>query len=257
MPSPQHAAVRVRVPSPRGAQTTLRLHAGGGSLPLAEGSTGESLLERCDPFRSVALAYWQTCINHYVSAAYAKAMAGQALAQSNKACVSTMSVDPAPWLWSEAIKLPLLALFPVSVTSDMLTMGHERIARRYRFSYLLDPMPFAQYQRIEPLLCAVLDLLVMVTERQSDPEHGSNTHVWQSAGTTSVRIAEARFGFFEGKQTGHLMPALEGECHVVLRDTYDESGSYPLWGHNVSVSAGDDEGYQLEDFIEARVDIPA
>ena len=115
-------------------------------------------------------------------------MAGQTQA-SNAACVETSPVDPAAYLDTRALRLPLLALYPVSFATSERTMQYERFSVTYRLDYLLPSLTWEQHRRIGAL-----------TPRCSGVGAGIGTRRPRAARTGTHRMLTRMHGEVEGGQ---------------------------------------------------------
>jgi hypothetical protein len=227
---------------------------GGVSLPATTPATGADLLAAADPFLSEALPYLQHAINLALAEPYAAAMAGQALA-SDAACVETSPVDPAPYLDTRALRLPLLALYPVSFTSSERTMQYERFSVTYRLDYLLPSLTWEQHRRIGSLLQAALGVVLLAIRRGGLPSYQSGRRVWQEAGVEAVQMVSGEFGGYEALKTAQTFPAASAQILVHLRENDDTDAGLPFWGHSLTTAAADASGDDLT-VASGRTDIP-
>lgn len=234
---------------------------GGVTYPLPSPGGGGDITALADPLQAKALAYWQACIDAYIKPAYVAAMAGQATATANQACTLTLPVDPVPWLDSQLLRPPVLAIYPVSGTWGKnalapYTLEHDTIDYTYHVVYVLPAVTFAQFLRISAFLQAVYEVLVLTTEKQSDPHYNSSEEVWQGVGTSAVYFSEVKFGALESVKTvGHFMPMFQADFHAVLRDRYDESAAVAITSQLIKTGIGEDVGI-LDDAIEADAQVP-
>lgn len=235
----------------------MALTIGGITYPLTAQATGATLLPVADPFLAVALPFWQQCIETYMSSAYVAVMANQVTAAANAACVTTFPIDPVAWIDIVTFRPPLLACYPVSGNWNRLTSEHDRNAMLYRLAYILPGVSFDQMTRVAPMLQAVINLIMLVTEQQSDPSYNSNQKVWTAAGCTSVAIGSWEIGFMAPKdEVGHQLPTLLSDVHVVLRNEWNYTGAVALTYGLIQTGVGDGGTGVIDDLIEGRTDIP-
>jgi len=213
----------------------MALTIGGITYPLAAQATGATLLPVADPFLAAALPFWQTCIDTYLSSAYVAVMANQVTAAANAACVTTWPVDPVPWIDIVTFRPPLLACYPVSGNWNRLTSEHDRDAMLYR----------------------LINLIMLVTEQQSDPSYNSGQKVWSAAGCTSVAIGSWEIGFMAPKdEVGHQLPTLLSDVHVVLRNEWNYTGAQVFSTVEATIDAGTSQDGLLPGFTVADSNVP-
>jgi len=238
---------------PLGNLDERRLLLGGIAFPLVAPSTGGTLVTVGDPFLDVALPYWQHCLNHYLGAAYVAAMAGQAsVVASNRACVETSVIDPAPFLGDRALRLPLLACFPMRGTCKHQSIEREAVQSTHRLLYILPALSWEQQKRIGCVMQAALKVLHLATEEQGVDSYQSGANVWDDAGTSEITFQTWQIGQLpnENAFTAHL--ALQVDILVRERSDYDETTGAPLWGMTIQLDVGDTGEGDLEDLVSAE-----
>lgn len=227
---------------------------GGVALPTTTPDTGADLLALCDPWLSEALPYFKHCINRALAAPFRAAMAGQALA-TDSACVETLPVDPAAYLHSRALRLPLLCGYPITATFAEHTFQRERAVIPYRFDYILPALSHEQAARIVPMLSAVVAVLVRAIRLAGSASYQSDRDVWGEGGSAQVKPISVTFGTFERADLAVPLPALSLLVEVTLLSRDDEDAGLPLWGSSLTVDTDSDDGDPLT-LTEARTDLP-
>jgi hypothetical protein len=256
VPTPASATATFGLLDPLGPGATRRLILAGTTLPLASPGTGGDLLPACDPFVDAALPYFRHVLSTRLSTAYAAAMAGQALATTNKACVETCPMDPGPYLGTNALRLPLLALYPVSGRESERTMHTAKIEALYRVVYLLPALSFEQAKRVAPILTAAVKLLFLAIEEGGVADYESGTRVWEDASVSAVRMVEHRIGpAADAEDTRMAHYALTADLSVEMLEAYDSATGNPFWGSSIQLDLADDQGADLESFVRARADL--
>ena len=188
----------------------MSLQIGGITYPLPAPGNGRSLLTVADPFTAKALSYWQACLNQYFAAAFDAAMGGQASDPIDmRACVETGNVDPSAFTIQTTYKLPYLAMWPVSMTSNRRTIRWNQVETTYRAAYVLPNATADMAQQASlPLLTAAYKLIRLVTEAQSDPAYNGGESVWFVAGTEYVNVTDATVGFTPNDDRHVMFPML-------------------------------------------------
>lgn len=230
-----------------------RYIAGGTVLPTTAPGTGGDLLALCDPWLAAALPYLQHCLNRALASLYRAAMAGQALA-SDSACVETLPLDPALYLHTRALRLPLLCMHPVSATFAERTLQHERMTVRYRLDYLLNAITHEQAARIVPVLQAAASVLMQAVRRAGSASYQGGADIWQATGVEAVRVESATFGAFDRGDLAQMHPALSLLIDVVWRTADDAAAGLPLWG--ASLTAETDPDGNPFTVATGRTDLP-
>lgn len=254
MPTPVAASAAWSAGAPATTEPDPRFLLGGVSLPATTPATGADLLTSADPFLAEALPYLQHALNLTLAAPYAAAMAGQAQA-SNAACVETSPVDPAAYLDTRALRLPLLALYPVSFATSERTMQYERFSVTYRLDYLLPSLTWDQHRRIGALLQAALGVVLLAIRRGGLPSYRSGRRVWDEAGVEAVQMASGEFGGYEALKTAQVFPAASAQILVHLRESDDVDAGLPFWGNSLTTQTVADDGDALT-VAQGRTDIP-
>lgn len=254
MPTPQQIVAVWAVGSPATTEPEPRYRIAGVTLPTTTPATGADLLGTCDPWLAAALPYFKHCLNRALARPYAAAMAGQVLTgATTAACVETLPVDPAPYLASRALRLPLLCGYPVSATFAERTMHHERMAVTYRLDYLLQPVTHDQAQRVAPVLQAAAGVLMQAIRRGSSASYQSGADVWTDTLVEYVRCTGATFGIFDRADLAHPLPALSLTVEVGCRTYDDTAAGLPFWGGSLTLTVDDDDPLTL---ATARTDYP-
>lgn len=255
MPTPQQIVAAWAVGSPATTEPEPRYRIAGVTLPTTTPTTGADLLGTCDPWLAAALPYFQHCLNRALARPYAAAMAGQVLTgTTTAACVETLPVDPAPYLASRGLRLPLLCGYPVSATFAERTMQHERMAVTYRLDYLLHPVTHDQAQRVAPVLQAGAGVLMQAIRRGASASYQSGADVWPDTLVEYVRCTGATFGIFDRADLAHPLPALSLTVEVGCRTFDDDAAGLPFWGGSLTLTA-DSDGDPLT-LVTARTDLP-
>lgn len=250
---PASASATFGLQDPATPEPTRKLIHGGIKLAPEPPAIGASLLSRCDPWANEALPFFAHAINERLGLAYQRAMAGQALVDSNKACVETAYCDPGPYLGAQSLRLPLLAIFPVRGKAAEMTLARERADTTYRVVYLLPALTWEQGKRIYPLLHAVAHLLHLCTEEGGLDTYQSGRRVWDEANTTEVSFEGWEIGPVAGDDSFKAHLAMQAEMRVRLHDRWDASTARPLWRYDLTTTSGDNPDAQIDPFIEARV----
>ncbi len=234
----------------------MGLKFGGITYPLVAQADGAAVVGVADPFTAKALPFWQKCIATYIETAYAAAMKGQTIGATNRACQTILAVDPVPWIDTEIIKPPLLALYPVKERFAGLTLERDTTVTDYKLAYVLPAVTFDKYKLLAPMLQAVFRLLTCVTEQQRDASYAAGELVWDAAGTMSVLFGEAQYGSLESiKQSGHFMPAFFADVNVTLESTFDQTGAVTLTDQQATIDEGTSEDGLLPDAAVGFVSI--
>lgn len=217
---------------------------GGLLAPPETPAAGSTLLSLCSPFVAAALPYFQHVLNHYLSRAYAAALAWQGATDTAQACVTTLVVDPAPFLGTVQRKLPLLALYPVDGRAGERTLHRSKNDRRYRLVYVLrGDMNLDQFERIAPMLEAAVDLLTLATDEGGLDHHQGGARVWEDAGASRVAVGAWEVGAFSpGDNLAGFFPALQADVHVEMVERWDSASALPLWSQQLTLSAADPLG---------------
>lgn len=251
-PSPASASFLTQEPSATEAPER-RLRMGTvASAPVVAPSTGGNLLAVCDPFLSAALPYFKHVINWALEAAYAAAMAGQALVDSSRACVETLPVNPEPYWRDRALRTPLLACYLVSGRASDRTMHRSRVTALYRLVYALPPgLSFNQHVRLGPMLSAVVDVLTLAIEEGGLDGYQSGTRVWEDAGIDHVKLGAFEVGRVQYDDSAGFFLAVQADLEVERSERWDSAAGLPLWSHDLSLSAGDPGGGDaLDDLVQ-------
>lgn len=237
MPTPTPATAVWKVGSATTAsEPEPRYRLGGVALPASPPATGADLLGTCDPWLAEALPYLQHCLNRALAAQLRAAFAGQVNGPpaTLAACVETLPVDPTLVLAPRAMRLPMLAGYPVSATFAERTLHHERMAVTYRLDYLLPPVAHEQSQRILPALQAAAGVLLLAIRRGGSPSHAADRNVWEASGVEHVRAVSATFGVLEQADLAHRLPALSLTVEVGMRSFDDDASGLPFWGASLA-----------------------
>jgi hypothetical protein len=243
MPTPSPAAFAWVVGGAAVPEPEPRYRLGGVTLPAPPTTTGGDLLPRCDPWLAEALPYFRSCLNRALGPALHAAMAGQIrVPPTQAACLETLPVDPVLLLAPRALKLPLLAGYPVSATFAERTLHHERMAVTYRLDYLLPPIGHEQAQRITPALQAAAGVLLQAIRRAGAASHEGGRPVWAVSGVEYVRAVSATFGALDGADLAQRLPALSLTVEVGLRTFDDDAAGLPFWGATLAAVLTDDAG---------------
>jgi hypothetical protein len=255
LPTPLAASATFGVVTPLGPGAARRLILGGATFPVAPPGTGGSLLAACDPFLAATLPFFQHVLSTRLSTAYAAAMAGQALAAENKACVETCPMDPGPFLNKGLCRLPLLAVFPVSGKEGERTMHKAKIDALYRAVYVLPTLNYEQAKRVTPLLSGIVRLLTALVQAGGVADYQSGAQVWSGVASV-VRIVEHQIGASAlGEDTMLPHYALTADLQVELLGAYDSASANPFWGANVQIDLASPDGSNLPGFIAAKVNV--
>ncbi len=230
---------------------------GGLRFPLTAGSL--DLLPQTDPFLATFLPYWAALINHYCGAAYAYAMAGQALGPAgHKACAETTPLDPLMWLGKPTFRFPILGCYAIRGTlATKHTTRWEKTQTEYTICYALPTLDVSQAARVMPILQAVNALVVQITERQGDENYDGGTNPLAVAGVMSMQFGQTRYGLIkdEDKPTG--FPCFELSVLVTLREDIVPGEGVPLQGLDPTMDIGAGNGTPAEvllsDAIRAKV----
>lgn len=238
----------------------MALTFGGITYPLVAQADGAAVVSVADPFIAKALPFWQRCIATYIETAYAAVMKGQTIGLTNRACQTTLDIDPVPWLDTQIIKPPVLAIYPVKEGFARLTMERDTTVTDYKVAYVMPAVTFEKYKLLAPMLQAVFRLLVCVTEQQFDASYESGQRVWDAAGTMSVVFGEAQYGSLESAdKIGHFLPAFFADVNVSLESAFNQTGATTMTDQEVTVDEGTDagtgEGGLLEDAVEGFVSV--
>lgn len=254
MPQPEPAAASFLTQEPSAPEAPeRRLRMGTvASAPVVAPATGGSLLAACDPFLAAALPYFKHAINWAFEAAYVAAMAGQALAADNRACVETLPINPEPYWRDRALRLPLLAGYLVSGKSSDRTLHRARVTSLYRLIYALPSgLSFNQHQRLGPMLSAVVDVLTLAIEEGGLDGYQSGTRVWEDAGVDHVKLTAYEVGRVQYDDSAGYFLAAQIDLEVERSERWDSAAGLPLWSHDLAISAGDPGGGDaLDDLIE-------
>lgn len=238
----------------------MALLIGGESFPLATG-TGAVVQPYADQFLYRALDFYQWSLNNYLATSYQNALAGQVTVSSNAACVTTMGVDPEPWLDSfTPQRPPLLSIFPMRAEFKRKTTEKDNTIWHYGVRYVLPAMAFEQYSRLAPVLQAAWNLLVLVTEKRGDPAYtpqgsSAGTNPWTLCGVQELWWENAEFGFLAGREQGHFMPSFFSSLMVVREDAWDASAATSFTYAMVSTTVGDNTGLEPSPLVQAETDV--
>lgn len=219
----------------------MRLVFGGLSFPLVPSGT-----QVAQPFTDLGLPYLQDCINHYVGAAFAVAMAGQISGQASElACQETGISNPDLQASKVTFATPYLALWAEDGTVAEFTTSYDWSETRYALQYILPPLPFEVVQKVStPLLQALQKLLVLLLKQGGDDCHRSGARIWEEAGITKVRMGRWQIiahVLGEDIRTAQAFPMLQAEVFVTEQEGDDlEDGAGPLQV-NAGVSVGGED----------------
>lgn len=222
------------------------------SAPVVAPATGASLLAVCDPFLSVALPYLQYALNWALEAAYVAAMAGQALAADDRACVETLPINPEPYWRDRALRTPLLACYLVSGKASDRTLHRARVTSLYRLVYALPAgLSFDQHKRLGPMLSAAVDVLTLAIEEGGLDSYSDGARVWASAGIDHVKLGAFEVGRVQYDDSAGFFLAVQADLEVERGERWDSASGLPLWSHDLSIAASDpDGGDDLDDLVQ-------
>ena len=235
-----------------------RYRIGGVALPATTPATGGDLLPACDPWLSEALPYFQHCLNRALARQLRAALAGQStgVTASRAACVETVPVDPAHILSPRALRLPLLAGYPVSATFAERTLHHERMTALYRLDYLLPTLAHEQSTRILPALQAAAGVLLLAIRAGASASYEGGRRVWEESQVEHVRAVSATFGAYDQGDLAQRLPALSLTVEVGLRSFDDEAAGLPFWGASLAAVLTTDEPDDGLTVAEAETSLP-
>ena len=254
MPQPEPAVSSFLTQEPAAPEApTRRLRMGDvASAPVVSPGTGGNLLATCDPFLAAALPYFKHAINWAFEDAYVAAMAGQALATDDRACVETLPINPEPYWRDRALRLPLLAGYLVSGKSSDRTLHHARVTSLYRLIYALPPgLSFNQHTRLGPMLSAVVDVLTLAIEEGGLDSYSSGARVWEDAGIDHVKLTAFEVGRVQYDDSAGYFLAVQADLEVERSERWDSASGLPLWSHDLTLAAGDPGGGDaLDDLVQ-------
>jgi hypothetical protein len=223
---------------------------GGITYPLVAQAAAQPVVSVADPFLSKALPYWQTCIETYCVAAYAAVMTNQTEGAINRACKTTLAIDPLPWIDVQTIQPPVLALYPVEEVFGRLTLEHDQTVTDYKLAYVLPAVTYDRFKALAPMLQAVFRLIVAVTEQQHDAAYDSDARVWDDAETVAVTFGKVQYGQLESAdKIGHFMPAFFADVNVAIRGEYYRTDAVTMTDQEVTVDEGTSEDGLLTDAV--------
>lgn len=169
---------------------------GGVAFPLAT-STGNSLLEDADPALFHALAFFQWVIESKVGARLLEAAAVHA-PRVTAAVAYAVPFDPGPYLTSDQLKFPLLAVYRSEERLENRTITWKHAIETWGVAYVLPPMTAGQVEAIGPILNAVARALDERTEQGADPDYtppggAAGESVWARTGLEQIGFRRGRF----------------------------------------------------------------
>lgn len=258
MPTATPATITWSVGAASSDEPEPRYLVGGVALPTTTATTGADLLATADPWLAAALPYYQHCLNRALASQVRPALAGQSLnADTTKAaCIETLPVDPGETILSaRALRLPLLAIYPVSATFAERTMHRERMLATYRLDYILPGLSHEQSTRIQPILQAAAGVILLATRAGSSASYQSGEPVWPPTLVEYTHCVSATFGAYERADTAHRLPALSMTLEVALVSFDDDGAGLPFWGADLTLSLTDATGDEYT-LVEAQTDIP-
>jgi hypothetical protein len=165
---------------------------GAATYPLTEDTTN-SLLEDADPAVFHAIAFLSATLQtHFGDRLLAQAsLHGLSLPA---AVVSTVSIEPEPFLLADQLQLPLFALYRVKDVWDEHTIAYDKSSAVWEFTYLLPSLTPVQAKEIQPILRAASVTLRRAIHMGSDPSYESGLAVWATAGIQKARLVECSYG---------------------------------------------------------------
>jgi hypothetical protein len=226
------------------------LQIGGITYPVALPGADKSLVPFVDPVLAKLLPYYRAVLRHYLDAAFASAMAGQA----TTACSEAVGVDVSEYLENLAPRLPLLAMYPVRTgEARLVTLELYADTTVYRLDYYLPVLNADQAVRVLPLLQAARKLLVGATYAQGDENVAgslASSGVLAQAGVTEMRVGRSEFT--KMGEAAHRVPLLsiEVEVDVQGRPTFDGAD---LSAINASLDVGAEaDGALFPNLVEVK-----
>ena len=198
-------------------------------FPLTTAS-GDSLLWDGDRALWFLLDFSRFCVEHYLGDRLVAEMsaAGMLLSDGSpitSAVSSSLSYDPQPYMSSEQLQFPLLAVYRKSVAEKRERVGFEDDLTTFGANYILPPLGAAQAERILPILGAVWKVLRAKTSQGWDPAYIPRGGLVAQPGPfyppygnlDELGLVKASFGVMQG--AGSLVfPTLLMEGYMKERD---------------------------------------
>lgn len=206
---------------------------GGVTYPLPAsgsgiGGAGASLLRDADPAIFYALQFFASVLDTHVGTRLVAAALAAGQERITSAVAETLPLNPEPFLTSEHIRFPLLALYRKSTAFRYI--GTRKIhTYQMELAYVLPPMLASEAEQLLPILHAVEVVLDQRCEQGFDPSYTPST----PAGTAGETVWSAdRAGLVKvgitGSTTGAYTPTADLFFPAVVMTLEMEERSMPV-----------------------------
>lgn len=230
---------------------------GGVTFPLTD-STSNSLLEDADPVIYRALEFFQNQIETHLGDRWEAEVALTTLT-GRPIVAYAIPYDPAPYLNTEQLKFPLLAVYRASTAFGERTATWRNDICKVHVAFVLPPLDAGQAERLLPILNGVKAVIDHQTEQgfystftPADGDAGDD--VWLLSGLEKIDVRNASFGSYETTSGLHF-PSIVFDVDVHERVMPVDGAFGEFEGADVSEDLDNESGDEVVDFVEFATDV--
>jgi len=207
---------------------------GGLQTPLNP-STTNTLLRDADPALFYMLDFFSAMLRTHLGARFAAQAAKAGIPGIHSVLGMSLPLDPAPWLATNQLKFPLLAIYRTQDTDDERTRIWTRAHCDVTVNYVLPPLTAGQAEILAPILNAVSKVISQRIEQGMDPTYTppggiQGDSAWQLSGLDRIWLKSSKWGGYDDGEklffpawTGIVQ--LEERSDFVPEDYEDFSGA--------------------------------